>query len=360
MGAPSPSNRTATERQIARNAETVRIYPFFIPHGGCPHRCVFCHQGRTSGRASAPSPEEVAAGLARMLPPRDGGEVAFYGGTFTLLDPSVQQAYLEAVAPFLRRGRIAGVRISTRPDALCAERVGRLVAGGVTTVEVGCQSFSTEVLERSGRGHGPNAAQGAVVRLRQAGLAVGLQLMPGLPGGDRAEAVASLASALALAPDFLRIYPTVVLRGSALEDLFRAGGYRPLSLEEAVEWCAELWWRCRRAEMPVIRLGLQGTAELDGGEGWVAGPYHPAFGQLVRSRLWLRALERWFGQGGSRRIELHPADLSDALGHRRGNVYVLQPRFGPFALNVRQDIRRESFCSGGRELSLMELAAYPG
>lgn len=338
----------------------MQIYPFFIPHGGCPHRCVYCHQGRTTGQPKAPAPAEVAERLDRVLPQRGGGEVAFYGGTFTLLAPTVQQAFLDVVPPFVQGGRVAGVRVSTRPDALSAEAVSRLAAGGVTTVEIGCQSFSAVVLNRSGRGHGPGEAEAAVGRLRAAGLRVGLQLMPGLPGGDRGEAVASLAAALALGPDFLRIYPTVVLQETALEAAFRSGEYCPLSLEEAVEWCAELWWRCRQAEVPVIRMGLQGTPAMDGGEAWVAGPYHPAFGQLVRSRLWRRALERWFHQTSHRQVEVNPADLADALGHRRDNIRVLESRFGAFAIRGRDDIQRNHFSSGGSTLCLMRLAGYQG
>ncbi len=338
----------------------MRIYPFFLSHGGCPHRCVFCHQGRSSGQASAVSPAEVAGRLDRMLPVRGDGEVAFYGGTFTLLAKSVQQAYLDAATPFIRGGRVTGMRVSTRPDALGGEAVALLAASGVTTVEVGCQSFSAAVLERSGRGHGPDDAEGAVARLRDKGLAVGLQLMQGLPGGDRAEAVASLDRALALKPDFLRIYPTVVVRDTRLEEAFRSGAYRPSTLEEALECCAELWWRCRRAKVPVIRMGLQGTPELDGGEAWVAGPYHPAFGQLVRSRLWLRALERWFVRSGQRRACVNPADLADVVGHRRHNLKTLQARFGPLTLEARQDVPRDRFASGGRCLSLLEFAQYEG
>jgi histone acetyltransferase (RNA polymerase elongator complex component) len=336
----------------------VRIYPFFIPHGGCPHRCVFCHQGRTSGQDAPPSPGAVRACLEDLLPVRGGGEVAFYGGTFTLLPERVQRAYLDAVAPFLRQGRADGVRVSTRPDSLPDEAVTLLADGGVTTVEIGCQSFSSAVLQASGRGHDPGAARPAVERLRKLGMTVGVQLMPGLPGGDRAEARRSLDEAFALGPDFLRIYPTVVLRGSALESAFRAGSYRPLLLEEAVDWCAELWWRCRQAQVPVIRMGLQGTPELDGGAAWVAGPYHPAFGQLVRSRLWRRAFERWFRSGGAPQIEVNPADLADALGHRRGNFHYLEARFGPLAIKPRPDLLRESFASGGQTLSLMRLADY--
>lgn len=307
-----------------------------------------------------PSPAEVSRTLDRLLPQSGDGEVAFYGGTFTLLPAARQQAWLEAVTPFVRCGRVAGIRVSTRPDAVPPGSAEWLAGLGVTTVELGCQSFSAEVLRLAGRGHDERAASEAVCRLRRAGLAVGLQLMPGLPGGDRAEAMGSLAAALALAPDFLRIYPTVVLRDTGLAQLYLAGRYAPAGLDEAVDWCAEALWRCRRAGKPVIRLGLQATPELDGDEVLLAGPYHPAFGQLVRSRLWLRALARGLAATGARRAAVHPAELADAIGHRRSNIAELQRRFGDFTLEPHPDLSRGHLSLGGQDFLLLNLCAYEG
>jgi histone acetyltransferase (RNA polymerase elongator complex component) len=338
----------------------VRLYPFYIPHAGCPHRCVFCAQRQPGGGVEQPSSSEVSEVLEAMLPCCGDGEVAFYGGTFTLLPARQQRGYLETVAPFIRSGRVAGIRVSTRPDAMPAGAAEGLAACGVTTVELGCQSFSADVLRLSGRGHDERAAASAVDRLRCAGLAVGLQLMPGLPGGDRAEAMASLATALALAPDFLRIYPTVVLPDTALANAYLDGRYCPVSLEAAVDWCAEMLWRGRRTGVPAIRLGLQATPELDQGEGWLAGPYHPAFGQLVRSRLWLRALRRGLELTGARRAAVHPAELADAIGHRRYNIHALQRQFGDFTLAPQPDLLKGHLALNGQSYQLMHLSTYEG
>lgn len=336
----------------------MRIYPFFIPHAGCPHRCLFCDQHRISGRRDAPPPEEVAGELEKILPSHGDGEVAFYGGSFTLLPEVGQRSYLGSVAPFMAGGRVAGIRISTRPDALPSSVVGFLADSGVKTVEIGCQSFCADVLKRAGRGHGPHHAGEAVDRLRRRGLAVGLQLMPGLPGGDRAEALLSLERAIGLRPDFLRIYPTVVLAGSTLERLYRAGLYRPLDLEAAVDLGARMLWRCRDAGIPVIRFGLQAETELDSGDAWVAGPYHPALGQLVRSRLWRRALARLLGMGGVGPLRVHPSDLADAVGHRRGNRYNLEQRFGSCELHSCREMPREHLAREEHIFSLQALASY--
>lgn len=319
----------------------MRIYPFFVPHAGCPQRCVFCDQEQTTGRGDVTDAARLPGQLDAMLAAGGGpGEVAFYGGSFTLLERERQAALLQAARPFLSDGRICGIRLSTRPDALDAATVDFLAGQGVTTVEIGCQSFDASVLEFSGRGHGPRDAVGALWRLRRAGIRVGLQLMPGLPGGDSAEALASLDAAIELGPDFLRIYPTVVFSGTALADLRRRGDYRPWTLDEAVSVCAEMQRRCRRAGVPVIRMGVHGSPELARGGCVVDGPWHPAFGQLVRSRGWLDHLRPLLGEPACGALEVHPADLSDIVGHKRNNLTTLRGESGSLTVRPSTDIPR--------------------
>lgn len=272
-----------------------------------------------------------------MLPLAGDGEIAFYGGSFTALADAVQRAYLDAVRPFLIAGRVAGVRVSTRPDALDARRLEVLVGAGVKTVEIGCQSFDDGVLLASGRGYSRDVCRQAVCACLDAGLQVGIQLLPGLPGGDAAEAMASLDQALGLHPGFLRIYPAVVIAGTELARLWRDGRYRAWSLDEAVEVAADMLTRCRVAEVPVIRLGLQHEPELAASV--LAGPYHPAFGQLVRARLWRRLLDVARERGG-RRFAVHPADLSDAVGHRRDNLAWLSTNGADFTIVADADLER--------------------
>lgn len=337
----------------------MRVYPFFIPHQGCPQRCVYCRQESVAGMAAAPAPEAVPVMLDAMLPVCGDGEVAFFGGSFSALPTPLQEAYLRGVAPFLAAGRVAGIRVSTRPDACGPEAVERLRRHGVTTVELGCQSFSARVLAQSGRGHGPRDACGAASRLRAAGLRLGLQLMPGLPGADSREARRSLARALVMRPDFLRLYPTVVLRHTRLEQWWRQGRYRPMPLLDAVALCAELLWRSRQAGVPVIRLGLQSSPELHGPDGVVAGPYHPAFGHLVKGCLWRRALEHLLAEGCRQPLTVHPSDVADVRGHRNGNLLFLQRRYGPLAIQVQERLERDSLRVGDRLLNLWELARFP-
>ncbi len=332
----------------------MQIFPVFLAQAGCPQQCIFCSRWQVAGGTEAAAPPAVvAAQLAAQLPASGEGEVAFYGGSFTALEPELQEAYLAAAAAFLAAGRIAGIRISTRPDAVDRATAWRLAAAGVRTVELGCQSFSDAVLVASDRGHNAAAAARAVAALRDAGLGVGLQLMPGLPGADRDEARASLATALALAPDFLRIYPTVVLAGSRLAEAWQQGTYRPLGLDAAVELCADLLLSCRRAGVPVIRLGLHGDAELD--RGVLAGPYHPAFGQLVIARIWRRALHQLALQGGGP-VDVSQRELSDAIGHRKSNLDYLSSRRLPLAVHGDPDLPRGTLRQGRATFSLLQLA----
>ena len=327
------------------------IYPIFIPHAGCPHRCIFCAQVLTSSCVGQPDPAATLETLLVSLPQSGDGELAFYGGSFTLLSEIEQQRWLELGGRLLAAGRISALRISTRPDAVTPAIARRLAAAGVATVELGCQSFDPEVLRRAGRGHSAAAAAQALPLLRAEGIAVGLHLMPGLPGADAGEALHSLQLALALQPDFLRIHPTVVLRGTALEKLYDSGEYTPLSLTAAVQLGAAMLRRARAAHVPVIRFGLMANEKLDSGAAVVAGPYHPAFGQLIRSRLWFERISLLAESGGSF-FRLHPADLADVFGQHRSNFKELNNRYGPLTYECIETLPRETIESAGVFYSL--------
>ena len=317
----------------------MQIFPVFLPHAGCPHRCLFCDQHGTGGAEHFPDPERISVWLDQRLPTCGDGEIAFYGGSFSALPESVQTAFLKVGRHFLAQGRIGGIRVSTRPDALGVDQAAHLVDNGVSTAEIGCQSFDEAVLTASRRGHTGDDIRKAVAVCRSLGLNYGLQLMPGLPGGGRQEALASLRQALALNPAFLRIYPTLVCRGTGLATLWQAGQFEPLKLDEAVDIVAEQWLICRQARVPVIRMGLQDSAQLRGA--LLAGPYHPAFGQLVKSRLWRWALARAVGQDQA--VRVHPHDLADALGQGRENISWLRQTRGLTGINGDQRVKRGCF-----------------
>ncbi|MCL1980672.1 MAG: radical SAM protein [Proteobacteria bacterium] len=272
------------------------VIPIFIPHQGCPHRCLFCDQHRISGQtAPAASGQEIEATilawLTRTRPERRARvEVAFYGGSFTCLPLARQEELLAAVHPFRQQGAVHAIRLSTRPDAIDDERLDLLVRHRVSTVELGAQSCDDSVLRLSGRGHDAAAIATAARLIQKQKICLGLQLMLGLPGENFRSLRHTAATVIRLRPDFVRIYPALVLRDSGLARLYRRGDYRPLSLGRALAWAVYLKKRFDCEGIGVVRMGLQPSVEL--AQALVAGPYHPAFGELVMARLMLTQTRR--------------------------------------------------------------------
>ncbi|HVO84506.1 MAG TPA: radical SAM protein [Syntrophobacteria bacterium] len=303
------------------------VIPVFAPQEGCPHRCVYCDQGTITGvtrpnwsRASLRAHVEDFLTRSRRHPV----EVAFYGGSFTLLPQTRQAFYLEALQGFLQQARVQSLRLSTRPDAISAQNLRFLHAMGMRTVELGVQSLNDRVLAASARGYTSVEVIQATALLRDYRFRVGFQLMPGLPGENRATFLETIDKSTAIGPDFVRLYPTVILSGTPLEDLYRRGSYHPLSLPEAVDWCKEALLRLSRNSIPVIRMGLQTGPSLERPGAIVAGPHHPAFGQLVKSALWYDRIFPVLAEASRRSsgpiIRVHPFDLADVRGHRNGNL----------------------------------------
>ena len=319
------------------------VVPFFIPHLGCPHRCVFCDQEKVAGAKGAlPSAGEILERVGQYGEGSPGRELeaAFYGGTFTALPRSDQEQLLLPLQPLLASGVLKSVRVSTRPDCVDAGAARFIKEMGVATVELGVQSMDREVLALSGRGHGAADVGRAARALGDAGIPFGIQLMPGLPGDTQERSLFSLGEALALHPAFLRIYPTLVISGTELAKRYREGSYTPLSLDQAVSLCKRMLLAARRAGVPVIRMGLQPTAELESPGVLLAGPYHPAFGQLVESELCfdlMSALLAELPRGSRVSFAAPPGRLSDLVGQKRGNIARLSRLFGAEVLAVRED-----------------------
>ena len=236
------------------------IVPFFISHQGCPHKCVFCNQEIISGcEGYLPSSQELLDKIAayRASGKQESMEVAFYGGTFTSLPRPIQEGLLLPLQPLIAGGQISSIRVSTRPDAVDPGITEFLLRMRVGTVELGVQSMDDEVLTIAGRGHSAAHTTDASRILREAGLTVGMQLMPGLPGDTPEKALASLDRVLALGPAFLRIYPTLVIAGTKLASLYRSGGYVPMPLAEAIRLCKIMLHRALAVGVKVTRIGLQ-------------------------------------------------------------------------------------------------------
>jgi histone acetyltransferase (RNA polymerase elongator complex component) len=253
----------------------------------------------------------------------DSVEVAFYGGTFTSLSREVQESLLSPLQPLLQQGVVSSIRVSTRPDALDLPGAGFLRDAGVRLVELGVQSMDDSVLDCAGRGHTAAHTLEAFALLRSMGLGVGAQLMPGLPGESPDGGVESLRRLLPVQPELLRIYPAVVLKGTELAGLYRAGRYLPLSLADAVHVCKVMLQMAAQAGMPVIRAGLHPGDDLAAGGEILAGPYHPAFRQLAEGERWydlLRLECAAFAPGDELEVFVAPSRISDVVGQKRCNL----------------------------------------
>ena len=162
--------------------------------------------------------------------------------------------------------------------------------------------------------------------------------MLGLPGEDFASFKKSLEEILLLKPDFVRLYPTLVLKETGLAQLYREGVYKPLSLEEAIQWASYGLGVYESHKIPVIRIGLQATEDLAEGKDFLAGPYHPSFGQMVKTDFLVRYLLNLLEPGERiQRIEGSGQMVSNLVGqHRRGRK-VLEKGQGPIAFKNTLD-----------------------
>lgn len=304
------------------------IIPVFLSHHGCPHDCLFCNQQKISGAAregAVPSgrvTDTIEEWLGRngRCGKKGPVQVAFFGGSFTCLPHSEQIVLLDEVRPFLVSGRVDSIRCSTRPDCIDESTCSLLRQYGVTTVELGVQSMNDSVLRKVRRGHSVEQSRKALTLLKARGFVVGAQLMPGLPGESFFGFLRGLRELIALQPDVLRLYPALVIEDSALAVMYRQKRFQPLSLPAAVSLCAAAATLCRRAGVEVIRMGLQASPLLE--KSVIAGPYHPAFGELVRSRLWLQRLLRVLRRlkkGETLLITVSHRDISAVVGKDKEN-----------------------------------------
>ncbi len=273
------------------------IIPLFIPNQGCLYRCIFCRQETITNRPEGlPTPDDIGNAIdvairSKYFRSQRATEVAFYGGTFTSLPTASMVRLLAPVKPYLEKSIVQSIRLSTRPDALSAEKLDILDSFGVSTVELGAQSMNDKVLVLSNRGHTSRDTINAVKLLKEGGFKVGIQLMPGLPGDSKEAFMETVDRVIGLRPDMARLYPTLVLRGTALARWYEQGKYTPMGLDDAVTICKEACVRLENAGIPVIRIGLMSSPPLLKEGEIIAGPWHPALGFLVRSAVHLEKLK---------------------------------------------------------------------
>lgn len=302
----------------------------FIPHIGCPHRCSFCDQKSISGAAHAPTPDEVTElldGQAQHLSDRGmTAEIAFFGGSFTAIPRDYMVSLLERARAAVERfpGVYSGIRCSTRPDCINEEITGLLKEYGMTAVELGAQSMCDEVLEANERGHSAEDVRRASRLIRESGISLGLQMMTGLYKDTEDAVRLTCREFIAMKPDTVRIYPTVILKGTRLGALYERGEYQSFGFEQTVDLCAELLGEFDRAGIRVIRMGLHASENVE--RDMLGGVYHPAFREIVESRLFLNDMkERLFPlEKGSYTIYTDRRNISKAVGQKRCNISAMR------------------------------------
>jgi histone acetyltransferase (RNA polymerase elongator complex component) len=309
------------------------IIPVFIMNSGCPHRCTFCNQKITAGNYPPKITKkyfdsEVKSYLAWNKDKSRNVEIAFYGGSFTGIDPAYQEKLLSWAYYFIQKGLINTIRISTRPDYISKNILPLLKKYGVATVEIGAQSFIDEVLLFAQRGHDSDSIVRAMTLLKDNGFRTGLHLMVGLPKDTKERFIYSLDKTIELKPDTVRIHPVIVFTGTVLAEEFRQGKYKPLELTKAVEYCRLAWEKLSKEGIRVIRTGVQLTPEMEKDGVVLAGPVHPAFGSLVLSSIFynhtIKILNQISRDVKELRFILSERDISNFRGLNNMNMAIIK------------------------------------
>lgn len=269
--------------------------PIFINHTGCPHSCIFCSQNKINGQESDTKPEEVVEVIREYLKflPKDANkEVAFFGGTFTGLSFVLQRKFLEMVKPFIESQDILGIRISTRPDYINEEILEQLKKYGVKTIELGVQSLNQEVLDVTERNYRVEIVKESVEKIKKFGFNLGIQIMLGLPGSNREKDLETARKVVELNPNEARIYPSLVLNGTKMEKMYQDKIYTPYTMDEAIDIGTDVYGILELQGIKVIRVGLQPSDDLRQDGVIVAGPFHPAFRELLEGEIFKRFIEK--------------------------------------------------------------------
>ena len=315
------------------------VIPVFVPHLGCPNDCIFCNQKSISGQKKNITKEDAKKIIDEFIEgikdKQGEKEIAFFGGSFTAIEESKQEELLSLAYEYINAGKVNSIRISTRPDYIDKTILKRLKKYKVKTIELGVQSANNYILERAGRGHTFEDVQKASKLIRRYGFTLGHQMMVGLPESTRIDEINTAKALIKLKPKMVRIYPVLVIKGTKLEKEYQEGKYSPLSVVQAVETCKELVRLFDNKNIDIIRIGLQNTDEIADPESKesevVAGPFHPAFRQLVESSMWYDAIVNKIKKLNVKvkevEVTVNPIDVNNVIGHKKQNVQKLKDTY---------------------------------
>ena len=315
------------------------IIPIFVPHLGCPNDCIFCNQKSISGQKTNMTKEKakkiIDDYLKSMTDENAQIEIAFFGGSFTAIETERQEELLQTAYEYVKSGKVESIRVSTRPDCINKEILRRLKKYKVKTIELGVQSANDYILKRANRGHTFEDVKKASKLIRWYGFKLGHQMMVGLPESTRIDEINTAKSLVKLKPKMIRIYPVLVVKNTKLEEEYKQGIYEPLSVVQAVEICKEIVRIFADKKIDIIRIGLQNTDEISDPQNEksevVAGPYHPAFRQLVESGMWYDAIVGKIKKLNVKvkkvQVTVNPIDANNVIGHKKENVQKLKDTY---------------------------------
>lgn len=312
------------------------IIPIFVPHLGCPNNCTFCNQKKISGQTKMVTKQDVKDTIEYYLKNfKDDHkyvEVAFFGGSFTAIEKEKQEELLEAVQEYIHNKKVHSIRVSTRPDCIDKDILKRLKKYNVKTIELGVQSTNNYILSRCKRGHTVEDVKKASKLIRRYGFILGHQMMVGLPESTKQDEINTAKELIKLKPEIVRIYPVLVIKDTELAEEYQRGEYTPLTVGQAVERCKEIVDLFNRKKITVIRIGLQNTEEITDPSlkesSVVAGPYHPAFRQLVESSMWYDSIVNEIKKVNAKvkkvRIKANDKNVNNIIGHKKENITKLK------------------------------------
>ena len=312
------------------------IIPIFVPHLGCPNNCTFCNQKKISGQIKMVTAKDVDDTIKYYLKNfKDNHkyvEVAFFGGSFTAIEKEKQIELLEAVQKYIKEKLVNSIRISTRPDCIDKEILKRMKKYHVKTVELGVQSTNNYILEKCKRGHTGEDVRKASKLIRTHGFILGHQMMIGLPESTKQDEINTAKELIKLRPKMVRIYPVLVIKDTELAEEYEKGEYTPLTVGQAVERCKDIVALFNKNKINIIRIGLQNTEEITDPSSEkssvVAGPYHPAFRQLVESSMWYDSIVNRIKKVNAKvkkvKIIANDININNIIGHKKENILKLK------------------------------------
>ena len=315
------------------------IIPIFVPHLGCPNNCIFCNQKKISGQTKMVTTENVKNTIEYYLENfKDDNryvEVAFFGGSFTAIDKSTQEELLQAVQPYIADKKVNSIRISTRPDAIDKDILKMLKKYHVKTIELGVQSMNNYILSRCQRGHTVEDVKKASKLIRFYGFVLGHQMMVGLPESTVQDEINTAKELIKLKPKIVRVYPVLVIKETPLAEEYEKGEYVPLTVTQAVERCKSVVALFNQKKINVIRIGLQNTEEISDpskeSSQVVAGPFHPAFRQLVEASMWYDTIVNEIKKINTKviavKIIANEENINLIIGHKKENVLKLKENY---------------------------------